>query len=172
MVATGQDSEAALDFRYWFFPSVCLLSFQRNQCMLSCTHCSGMILPTSGETREIFYHSGNFHCPRANLTLMILMDRYVMLYFHLLHFHFLISKTGSEVTCLEWSPAYQDLIAVGIGSFDILHTNMPGSCHWNDEVYIADQFSHLDNGQGALVFYTLKNPSWPEMNLSLPSSPF
>ena len=26
--------------------------------------------------------------------------------------------------------------------------------------------------QGALVFYTLKNPGWPEMNLSLPSSPF
>ena len=26
--------------------------------------------------------------------------------------------------------------------------------------------------QGALVFYTLKNPGWPEMNLALPSSPF
>lgn len=25
---------------------------------------------------------------------------------------------------------------------------------------------------GSLVFYTLKNPGWPEMNLALPSSPF
>ena len=85
-----------------------------------------MILQTSGETREIFYHSGNSHCPLANPTLMILMDRHVVLYLYLLHLYFLISKTASEVTCLEWSPAYEDLIAVGIGSFDILHTNMPG----------------------------------------------
>ena len=35
-------------------------------------------------------------------------------------------KETPEVTCLEWSPVYQDLIAVGIGSFDVLNANTPG----------------------------------------------
>ena len=147
-----------------------------------------MILPISGETRGIFYHSGNSHCLQ---TLMILMDRCVVLYLYLLYlyslylyflcFYFLISKTGSEVTCLEWSPAYEDFIAVGIGSFDILHTNMPGVSHWKDDVYIyiCTLLKKFSSGQwtffsqrGGLVFYTLKNPGWPEMNITLPSSPF
>ena len=80
-------------------------------------------------------------------------------------------KETPEVTCLEWSPVYQDLIAVGIGSFDVLNANTPGGM---EEVEEAEETRNCFLQQaGSLVLYSLKNSSWPEMSLRLPTgSPF
>ena len=50
-------------------------------------------------------------------------------------------KESQEVTCLQWNPAHEDLIAVGIGSFDILQANKPGkyyliSSYWKGHILI------------------------------------
>ena len=77
-------------------------------------------------------------------------------------------KETPEVTCLEWSPVYQDLIAVGIGSFD---GNTPGGMEEVEEV--EETRNCFLQQSGSLVLYSLKNSSWPEMSLRLPTgSPF
>ena len=80
-------------------------------------------------------------------------------------------KETPEVTCLEWSPVYQDLIAVGIGSFDVLNANTQGGMEEMEEV--EETRNCFLQQSGSLVLYSLKNSSWPEMSLRLPTgSPF